>query len=134
HRHQHAILALRHFTHFYRAVVIEHGGHDAAALGHGQELRAETDDAARRHDEFQTHTAFAIRHHVDEVGLAATQLFHHRALMGFFAVDNDLLERLLHFAVDDFLHDFRTRYAHLEAFAAHVFDQHRQMQFAAAGD
>ena len=55
--------------------------------------------------------------------------------MGFVDVDNNLFNRLKALALLIGLEqDARARNRQLEAFAAHLFDEHAQLQLAAAGD
>src|SRR5471032_234052 len=134
-RDQHAVAAAGHFT---LAVVdwrvlVEHVRHQAGTAGQGHEFALEADQAARRDLVFQTHTALAVRFHVLQVAATTAQLFHDAALVGFFNVHRQLLERLVAHAIDHFEHHARTRHGQLETFATHVFDQNRQVQLAAAG-
>ena len=89
---------------------------------------------ARRDAVVEPRAALAVGLHVGEIAPARAQRFHHRALVRVFDVDRELLERLALHAVDFAHHDARPRHRQLEAFAAHVFDQDREMQFAAARD
>ncbi|KAG0772097.1 hypothetical protein G6F22_015982 [Rhizopus arrhizus] len=114
--------------------MVEHVEQQARTLGEGLELVLETDQATGRDRVFQAHAALAVRLHVLQLALAGAQLFHHAALVDFFDVHHQLLDRLHHLAVD-FLDDhFRARHGQLVAFATHVLDQHRQVQLATAGD
>src|SRR5690606_7052084 len=54
--------------------------------------------------------------------------------MTIFYVDNHLLVWLVNVTINNFLNHFRTRYTQLKAFATHVFNQHRQVQFTATGN
>ena len=124
HGHQYAVDAAANIAHFHRPVVVKNAGHNARAGGQGQEVGAETDQAARRRNKLEFDPALAVRLHIGEFGLAQAELFHHRTLMLIFNINHDLLEGLLNFAVHFALHHFRTGYAQLKAFAAHVFNQH----------
>ena len=66
--------------------------------------------------------------------LAGAELLHDAALVLLLDVDHQLLDRLHQLAVDLLDDDFRTRHGQLEAFATHVLDQHRQVQFATTRD
>src|SRR5580704_7852268 len=63
---------------------------------------------------------------------ARAEEFHHDADEIFRAVDDEQFERLDAAAVFGAHHDFRLADHHLVAFAAHCFDQNRELQFAAA--
>ena len=106
----------------------------AGAARHGQELALEADQAARRNAVFEAHAALAVGLHVLQVAAARAELFHHRALVGFFDVDRQHFVRLLFLAVDFLDHHARARHGQFIAFAAHVFEQDGQVQFAAARD
>src|SRR5690606_33013221 len=116
------------------AEMVEDVRQDTATRGKGHELRTEANQTAGRHDEVQAHPALAIRHHVLQFGAAVTHFFHDRALVRLFDVDHYLLVRLLDLAIDFLGHYFRPRDTKLETFAAHGFDQHRQVQFTTTGD
>ena len=114
--------------------MVEHVEQQARALGQGAELGLETDQAARRDFIVQPHAPAAVRLHVLQLALAHAQAIHHAALVHFLDVHHQLLDRLHLLAVDFLDDDFRARHGQLVAFAAHVLDQHRQVQLAAAGD
>jgi len=108
-------------------------GH-AGAARQGHEFALEADQAARRDTVFEAHAPLAVRLHVLQVATAAAELFHDAALIGFFDIDGEQFVRLQLLAID-FLHDHaRPRYGQFVAFAAHVFQQDGEVQFAAAGD
>src|SRR5690606_22433403 len=54
--------------------------------------------------------------------------------MTIFYVDNHLLVGLVNFAINNLLNHFRTRHAQLKAFATHIFNQYRQVQFTTTGN
>ena len=114
-------------------VGVKHRGHNALALGVGQELVAVAEQAAGGHQEGQLGTGGAQRSHVEEVALAGADLLddgtgavaghiHHKALHGLALLAVDLLQQ-------------HTRGADLEliAFAAHGLDQDGQVHLAASG-
>jgi hypothetical protein len=70
--------------------------------------------------------------HVLELGATLPELFHHRALVLFLAVDDQLLEGLLHHPVDLLADHLRARHAELKTLAAHGLDEHGQVQLATA--
>src|SRR5690606_2147075 len=134
HGHQHAVIAAADLAGLDAAVVVEHGGEDAGARGHAHELGAEADEAASGHDEGHADATLAVRAHVLHVGLADAQLLDDGALVLFVDVDHDGFEGLHLHAVDFLDYHLRPRDGELKAFAAHGFDQHREVQFAAAAD
>ncbi len=129
HAHQYAVLTLGHIAFFHWTVVVKDTGHNARTGSESEEQTTESDQATRRHDEFQTHTAFAVWLHICKLGFTQTQLFHDGALMRLFHIDNHLLVRLLDNTVNFFLDNFWTRNTHFETFTTHGFDQYRQVQF-----
>ena len=108
--------------------------HEPGAAGQRHEFALETDQAARRNAVLEAHAALAVRLHVLQIATAAAQLFHHGTLVGFFDVDRQHFERLALYAVQFAEHHARTRHRQLIAFAAHVFEQDRQVQLAATRD
>jgi hypothetical protein len=106
---------------------------DAGAARVGEKLRAITDEPTRGNDVFQTHAAFARRPHVLHAAPAPAQLFDHRTVVGLVEIDDQFLIGLQLFPVGPLLEDHLWLGNHqLVAFAAHGFDQHRQVQLAAA--
>ena len=116
-----------------RLVAIEDGGDQPRAARQVQEFVAEADQATGGNAVFQTHTAFAVRLHVDHFAFAQTQGLHHAALMLFFHVSGHEFHRLALLAVDVLEHHTRLGDGQLVALAAHVFQQDGQVQFTAAG-
>src|SRR5206468_571579 len=98
----------------------------------GHELALEADQAARRDAVVEPHAAFAVGHHLEQLAAPAAELFHHRALAGFLDVDREHLVGLAAHAVDLLEYDARARHGELVALAAHVLEQDREMQLAAA--
>ena len=105
---------------------------DPGAARLGEELRAEADQAARGHEHLHPHPAGAV---VDErlgaplpqreeLGDDAEVLLRH--------VDRDALDRLVHLAVDEARDDLRLADRQLEALAAHLLDEHLELELAAA--
>src|SRR5690606_40905819 len=74
--------------------------------------------------------------HVDELSPALRQLLDHDPRVVLVDVDDHLLDRLAQATRLRVLphHDARPADRHLEAFATHRLDQHRQLQLAATGD
>ena len=113
-------------------VAVEDRGDTARASRLGQKLRPEADQPARRHRERDPHAAGVGRLHVRQHAPPRGQQLGQPAHVVFLHVDDDLLHRLLHPAVR-LLHDHRRLgHLHLVAFAAHGFDQYRELQFPAA--
>ena len=118
-----------------RLIVAEHAVQHARTARVGQELALVADQRARRRLQRQARFAGARRAHVLELGLAGRQLLDDHAGVFVVDVDDDVLDRLQTLAVLAGLIDHAgTRDRQFEAFAAHVLDQHAQLQFAAAGD
>src|SRR5450830_1707251 len=133
-RDQHAVAATGHFATGVvdRAVGVKHVAHQAGAAGQGHEFALETDQAAGRNAVLEAHAALAVRFHVLQVATAAAQFFHHATLVDFFDVDRQVLERLMAHAINHLVDHAGTRHGEFKTFAAHVLDQNRQVQFAAA--
>ena len=108
--------------------------HQAGAGRHRAELGLEADQAARRNLVVEPHAALAVRHHVGELAAALAERLHDRALRAFVDVDRERLPRLARLAVDLLDDHARPRHRELVAFAAHVLDQHAEVQLAAAED
>src|SRR5207253_7905207 len=88
--------------------------------------------AARRDAVVQAHAALAVGHHLEQLAAPAAELFHHRALAGLLDVDREHLVGLAAHAVDLLEHHAGPRHRELVALAAHVLQQDREMQLAAA--
>src|SRR6185437_5732386 len=115
-----------------RAVMVEHVEHQAGARGERAEFGLEADQSARGNHVIEAHATLAVGFHVLQLPAAGAEFLHHAALVRLFHVDDQLFPGFLQYAVD-FAHDhFRARHRELVAFAAHRFDQDREMQFTAA--
>ena len=97
-----------------------------------QQLAAQADQSARRDSEIHAHAAGAVIAHLDHFAAAAAKRFHDDADKILGNVDHQALERFELSAVFGAHYDFRLADHQFEAFAAHGFDQNRQLQFAAA--
>ena len=98
------------------------------------ELGLEADQAARRNHVVEAHAALAVRMHAGQLAAALAERLHDRALRAFVEVDGQRFVRLARLAFD-FLDDHaRPRDRELVAFAAHVLEQHAEVQLAAAED
>src|SRR5690606_36098656 len=131
---QHAIATLTQGTFLHRTIVVEDVAHDPGASGQVEEVTLEADQAPGRNAVFQTRATAAVGHHVQQLALAAAQLFHHAALMAVFDIHGQHFIGFHALAVDLLEHDARTGNRQLIAFAAHVLDQNGQVQFATAAD
>ena len=131
-RNEHAVATLRHGA-GHRAVVVEHVAGQTGAAGQGQEFALEADQATRRNAVLDAHATLAVRLHVGHFAAAATQLFHHAALVTFFDIHREHFVRLALHAVDVLEHHARAADRQFVAFTAHVFQQDGQVQFAATG-
>ena len=107
---------------------------DAGAAGLGEELGAEADQAARGDDEVHPDPAGAVVGHALHAALAGREELGDRAEVLLGGVDGEPLEGLVHLAVDLAGDDLRLADGELEALAAHLLDEDRQRQLAAALD
>ena len=133
HGNQHTVFAATDVT-LVGFVAVENIGDQARATGQVQKLVGKADQATRGNAVFQTHTTAAIRLHVHQFAFALAQGLHDAALVGFFDVGGHQLDRLVLFAVDVTEHHAWLGDGQLVAFAAHVFQQDGQVQFAATHD
>ena len=117
-----------------RAVLEERVVQQAGAARLGEELGADAEQAARRDLELDAHAAGAGVDHVGHLAAALLQLLHDRAGVRFLDVDDERFVRLHGLAVDVLEDDLRARQRELEAFAAHVLGEDREVQLAASGD
>ena len=114
-------------------VAVKRRGHDALASRVGQKFVAVAEQAARRDEEFQPHTA-ADRGHGDKVALALGDLIDHGADGIFRHVRDHALDRLAELAVNLLVQNVRRGDLELKALAAHGLHQDGQVQNAAARD
>ena len=115
-----------------RLVAVRDRVRDAGAAGRGEELGAEADQAARRDDELHAHPAGAVVGHVVHAALAGGEQLRDRAEVLLGRVDRQVLERLVGLAVDLLRDHLRLADGELEALAAHVLDEDREGELAAA--
>ena len=73
----------------------------------GEELRAEPDQPARRHEVLEPHPAGAVVDHLLHPALAQREQLREHADVLLGRVDRDALDRLVHLAVDLARHDLR---------------------------
>ncbi len=78
---------------------LEDAVHDRRAARVGEQLRADSDQAAGRDREVDAHAAGAVVHHLRHLALAQRHLLEHDAHVGLGQVDAEELERLLAHAV-----------------------------------
>ena len=117
-----------------RLVAFKHVVHDAVAVRIRQELRAVAHDAARRDLELEMRRAAVARAHVDELRLARAELLHNRADVAVRHLDHQKLDRLVFLAVDLLVDDVRAGNLEFVILAAHLLDEDREVQLAAAGN
>ena len=115
-----------------RLVALEDVVRDAGAAGVGEELGAEADQAARRHQELHPDPAGAVVGHLLHAALAGGEQLGDRAEVLLGRVDGEPLDRLVDLAVDLAGDHLRLADGELVALAAHLLDQDRQRQLAAA--
>ena len=107
--------------------------HDAIALGVGEELVAEADQATSRNLEFHAQIACHLGH-VLQLSLAQAQALHNCAHIILGHVNGQCLHGLLQSAGLVAMHNnLRLANLQLKALTAHGFNQNGQMQLAAAG-
>ena len=133
HGDEHAVLAAGHFA-LVGTVVAEEAVEDAFAAGVGHELGAVADEAAAGDLEVESDAALLVGH-VLHLRLAGAQFLHDHAHVGFGHIHGDVLvglfPRAVLVGVND---DFGARHAKLEAFPAHVLDEHAEVKLAATAD
>ena len=117
-----------------RLPTLEEVVQQARAAGIGEELRAETNQAAGGNAELEPHPARRVRRHLDHPALARRQLLGEHADVFLGRVDHQQFHRLVQNAVDAAHHHLGFAHRQLVPFAPHHFDQDRQLQLAAAGD
>ena len=118
-----------------RCPFVEHPVQNPGAARVGHELTVIADQTARRDMRDQTRLAHARWLHLNQIALARTgQLFDHRTGIFIIHVDGDFFDRLTFHAVNLLEQHARAGNRQFEPFAAHVFDQHAHLQFAATGN
>src|SRR5665213_1872761 len=127
---QYAVVAIRDLA-LDRGEAIENVADEAGAARQGHELALETDQPARRYPVIEPRAPGAFDRHVGQFRAAFAQRLHDPALMGFVDIHGQGLERLEHLTIDDLLEHLRLADRDFVAFAAHVFDQDGEVQFAA---
>src|SRR6478609_6707768 len=115
-----------------RLVVLEDVVGDARATRLGEELGAEADEAAARHEELHADPAGAVVGHLLHAALAGGHDLRDRAeeLLG--GVDREALDGLVDLAVDLTRHDLGLAHGQLVALAAHLLDEDGEGQLATA--
>ena len=119
-----------------RRVGMEQSVHHPGAARLGHEVAVITDQAPRRAKKAQTLLAAAGRAHFLQFTLADRHRLDDRAGVFLVNVDDHFLDRLHPLTTDRIVavQHPRTADRHLEALAAHLLDQHRELKFAAAGN
>ena len=105
---------------------------DPGAARLGQELGAEADQAARRHEVLHARPAGAVVDHLRDAALAEREQLRDDADVVLGHVDRDALDRLVPLAVDLLRQHLGLADRQLEALAAHQLDEHRELELAAA--
>ena len=117
-----------------RLVALGDRRRDAGAAGVGEEPRAEADEAARGDQELHADPAGAVVRHGLHAALALREQLGDGAEVLLGDVDRHALDGLVHLAVDLLGDDLRLADGQLEALAAHLLDEDRQRELAAALD
>ena len=104
--------------------------HDGFAGRSGQQVAAQPDDSARRNFEYDP-LAVVNRSHVEQRPFAFGHQFDRLARILLRNVDRQFFDRFALFPVDLLDNHFRLTDLQFVSFAAHRFDQHRQVQHAA---
>ena len=108
--------------------------HQAGTAGQGHKFTLETDQAACRNVVFQTGTTVTVAFHIGQFATAAAEFFHDRALVFIWHIHSQIFVRLAFLTVN--FTEYHARFAdcQFKAFAAHVFQQNGQVQFATTGN
>ncbi len=130
--HQHAVHATGQLAH-HRTVLAETVMQHRFAFGRGQQSVAQADQAAAGRKELQVAVPLVLAHVLQDAQTRAEQ-FHYLAHHRFRHVHRDRLERLHGHAVDFVGDDVRFADLQFETFAAHVLDEHAQVQQTAPAD
>ena len=107
--------------------------HNSFALTGSQDVRAKSDNAARRYFKFYINAVAQVLHRGHFAFTARDHINHLRGKL-FRDVDGQLFDRLAAHAVNLFINYLRLTYLQLIAFAAHRLDQNGQVKHAAAGN
>ena len=115
-----------------RLVAVEDMVEDAGATGFGEELRAKTDQPARRDPVLEPHPARRVVDHLLHAAFAQPQQLADHADVVLGHVDGQVLEGLLDLPFDLAGDHPWLAYGELEPLASHRLHQHRELQFPAA--
>src|SRR5690554_2314753 len=115
-----------------RLVAVRDRRRDARAAGLGEELGAEADEAARWHDELHADPARAVVGHGLHAALALREQLGDGAEILLGNVDRHVLHGLVNLAVHLPRDDLRLADRELETLAAHLLDEDRERELAAA--
>ena len=124
---------MRDFT-FAQFETVEAVMNDRLALGRVEQPRSQADQAASGDRERQMTDTVVAGGQVDELSAASTCRLNHGPDVVGGDINGQRLKRFVLLAVDHLDDDLRLADRKLVAFAAHRFDQDRQMQDASAGD
>ena len=111
-------------------VAVEQVVHDAAALGLGQELGAEAEQAPGGDSELEAHPAGAVVDHLDHVSLAGTHLLGQGTDEFLGRINDQSLHGLVEDAVDGTREDLWLAYRHLVALPPHHFNKDGHLELA----
>ena len=117
---------------YFGVVALKAVVHNARAAGVGQKFVLKPNQRAGRNQVFQAQAVFAFGNHIFQLGCPRAQHRKHGALEFGFNIQNQVFHRFQNLAVFFFINYFRRRYRQFKTFAAHAFNQNRQVQFAAA--
>ena len=125
HRNQNTVGASSNIRFCDGAVMIEDVGHNPRTRRQGHEHRTEADQATGGNDKLEPNSTSAIEHQVLHFCTTEAKLFHHAALMCFFAVNHEVLVRLTKLTINLALNNLGARNAELKALSTHALDQYR---------
>ena len=117
-----------------RAVAVKHVADEPCAARQVHKFVLETNQSARRAAVLEAGTTTGIVFHVEQFCATLAECLHDATLMAFFDVYSERFHGLVLHAVDHLEQHLWFAHCELVAFAAHVFNQDRQVQFATTGD
>ena len=107
-------------------VAVEHGVGDAGAARLGEEVGAEADQPAGRHPELHADPTGSVVVHLVHATLTRREQLGHRTEVLLGDVDRQVLEWLVHLAVDLARDHLRLADGQLEVLASHLLDEDRE--------
>src|SRR5579883_2982973 len=113
----------------------EQTAHGPIPFGQGQKGITKTDQAARRDIVLDAHIATSVSRHIHQLRFADGQRLRQRADKLIAGLDDKMLNGLKQMTILILVgHHLGTRDLEFVAFASQSLDQHREVQFATAGD